>query len=488
MRRAGAVAAAAVLVGALGLPARAQPSAQAEGRDAYWAARHQALVARRLAPRAPEPVRSVATGDVGAAVEDVLQISRDLVDGPPPSQDDTETEPDIAVDPSNPSRLTAVFQQGRFPDGTAGAAAIGFSTSHDGGTTWTAGTLPNLTESFDGGPYDRATDPVVAFGPDGSVYANTLFFDADNGPNGVAVHRSDDGGLTWNDPVIVQSDGPAVFNDKNWIAVDTFAGSPYVGRIYVAWLRNGIQLKYSDDRGQTWSALKQVASIGNGAIPVVLPNGWVTVVWDGGLNVQATTSKDGGDGFGPPVVVSSLQATEPPDMRTGGLPSAAIDPLTGVLYAAWQDTRFRSDGLNDIVLSRSFDGGATWTPVTKVTPGQSGNQVDLFTPDVAAYDGLVYVTFRARLNRSAFTRRFVGMGFVLSTDGGASFGPPRRIGPLSDLNFAAVASGNLKFLGDYMGVAAIGTEAHPVWNRSAQAPDHPTGPHQTSWSATILAA
>jgi hypothetical protein len=113
--------------------------------------------------------------------------------------------------------------------------------------------------------------------------------------------------------------------------------------------------------------------------------------------------------------------------------------------------------------------------------------IDHFTPDVAAHDGFLYVTYRVRFNRSAFTKRFVRMALVISADDGATFGPQERIGPLSDNNYAARASGNLIFYGDYMGVAAIGTESHPVWNRSSQAPEHPTGSHQTSWGATILA-
>src|SRR5439155_15711304 len=157
----------------------------------------------------------------------------------------------------------------------------------------------------------------------------------------------------------------------------------------------------------------------------------------------------------------------PPDMRTGGLPSATVDPITGDLYACWQDTRFRSDGLNDIVLSRSTDGGARWTPVAKVTPGVSGDQLDHFTPDVAAYDHLVYVAYRMRLNQSSQTKRFVAEAFVLSGDDGATFGSETRVPPLSDNTFAAKATGDI-FYGDYMGIAAGPGEAHPIWDRASK--------------------
>jgi hypothetical protein len=48
-------------------------------------------------------------------------------------------------------------------------------------------------------------------------------------------------------------------------------------------------------------------------------------------------------------------------MRTGGLPAAAIDPVTGQMYVVWQDTRSNPSGLNDIVLSESSDGGTKWS-------------------------------------------------------------------------------------------------------------------------------
>jgi hypothetical protein len=123
--------------------------------------------------------------------------------------------------------------------------------------------------------------------------------------------------------------------------------------------------------------------------------------------------------------------------------------------------------------------------VATVTPGVSGDRVDRFTPDVAAYDHLVYVAYLIRVNRSAQTKRIVREGFVVSDADGTAFGPETRIVPASDNNFAAKATG-LIFYGDYLGIAAAPGEAHPIWDRASQAPNHPTGPHQTSWSATIL--
>src|SRR4029453_3673327 len=97
----------------------------------------------------------------------VQQISQDTLLGPPGSQDDTQAEPHIAVDPNDPEIVVAVFQQGRFIAG-GGSVGPGYATSQDGGRSWIAGDLPGLTVAV-GGIFERASDPAVAIGPDGSV-------------------------------------------------------------------------------------------------------------------------------------------------------------------------------------------------------------------------------------------------------------------------------------------------------------------------------
>src|SRR5918912_756144 len=78
--------------------------------------------------------------------------------------------------PANPDNVVAGYQEGRIDSG--GDATNGFATTFDGGKTWTYGELPGLT-TYPGqtGTFDRASDAVVAFGPDNTVYANSLVFD-----------------------------------------------------------------------------------------------------------------------------------------------------------------------------------------------------------------------------------------------------------------------------------------------------------------------
>jgi hypothetical protein len=424
----------------------------------------------------------------------VRQISADPFASPNGAEPDTEVEPDVAIDPNDPDVVVAVFQQGRF-DTSGGCVDPGFATSQDGGATWTTGSLPGLTVAV-GGPFDRASDPAVAIGADGAVYAQTLPFDVRDCRSGLAVQRSDDHGVSFNAPVLVQDDSScSVFNDKNWIAVDTFPGSPHHGRVYSAWDRidaagQPILTSHSDDGGQTWSAPVNVSGPffpgGIGVIPLVQPTGDLTLLYTtvgtSASEEVAQMSHDGGATFGGPVAIATLEGTDPPGMRTGaGLAGAAVDPVTGHLYAVWQDRRFRADGLNDVVLSVSADGGASWAPLRVVSESGPVGARDHFTPNVAAFGGTVLIVYGIRLHGGNRLR----MRYIVSPDGGATFAREGGLGHGGNLDFAATANG-VRFLGDYLGVTVSATAAHAVWCL----PSHPRGGsadpmHQVTFAATF---
>ena len=78
------------------------------------------------------------------------------------------------------------------------------------------------------GDYQRATDPWVTFGPDGTLHQLALSFNDVAPPfepkdfdHALLASRSTDGGLTWSDPIPVIRDLDAnVFNDKQSITAD----------------------------------------------------------------------------------------------------------------------------------------------------------------------------------------------------------------------------------------------------------------------------
>jgi hypothetical protein len=448
----------------------------------------------RLVFRDQHPARAVAAPDnaergLAFSATLVKQISRDKLPATNPIEPDTQVEPDIDVDPNNPQHVVAAVQNGRDPNG--GAQTIAYATSHDGGTTWVTKSLPGVTTQT-GGAYDRASDPAVAFGPDGSVYAVSLVFNTNNNSDGVAVSRSADGGVTWAQPVLAQSDNSGT-DDKEWITVDDFPSSPHFGRIYVVWDASSFSgqptyLRYSDDQGQTWSARVTVSSASAltiGARPVVQPNGNVTIVYEnfGAGTIVAQTSSNGGSTFSSAVTVAADRASDPTDERAGSdLPSVAVDPTTGAIDVVWGDTRFRSDGTMDAVLSRSTDGGSTWSAPVRTNQDSTTDGLTHMTPAVAAHGGSVYVTYRTRQKSGTSYSNLVGMAVIGSTDGGLTFGGEIPVGRRSDLTWAAQARG--KFLGDYMGLAASASAVHPVWCRAFQ-PQTAEQYHQTTWSASV---
>jgi hypothetical protein len=139
---------------------------------------------------------------------------------------DSEVEPYVDVNPTDPSNLIAVWQQDRWSNGGARGNVAG--VSHDGGASWSVVPFPDVT-TCPGGDFDRASDPWVSFGPDGTAYAMHLVTDAAPpagkpggfGDNGMMVQTSTDGGTTWSTPVLLASSAAGGdLHDKNSITAD----------------------------------------------------------------------------------------------------------------------------------------------------------------------------------------------------------------------------------------------------------------------------
>jgi hypothetical protein len=454
----------------------------------------QRMEARRVAHAAvaTSPLAGQAAGGFDK-ITNVQRASRDTLPAINGAEPDTQTEPDIAIDPNNPNVIVTTFQQGRYRDG--GSVDLGYAVSQDGGQTWATGDYPLLTIAV-GGPFDRASDAVVAFGGDGAVYLQSIAFNQNNPRSAITVQRSDDGGLTFGPPVLVVDDNDVnIFHDKNWIVVDNSAASPHRGRLYSVWSKfvttgdvthSPAIVSFSDDRGEHWSpqiAISALDADTEGVLPMVQRDGSLTVVYDQVIGTGdfeiSQTSRDGGLTWSAPVTVGEFLGSGVPGMRTGGLPAAAIDPSTGRMYVTWQDTRFNPDGLNNIVLSVSRDGGRTWSAPAQVDPRVAG--LDRFTPDVAAASGAVHVTYRTRAQNG--TASTVDQAYIASVDNGRTFGFEHTVGPASPVQWAALASGTQIFYGDYMGVAATPRFAALVWNVTARPPITGQQFHQTTWTA-----
>jgi hypothetical protein len=178
--------------------------------------------------------------------------------------------------------------------------------------------------------------------------------------------RTTDFGVTWSPARVI-----------NTSANPTMQNNQTIGNVIVVDARNGT----------LYNVFDQIFHTGNNAGGN--PNG------AHGFNVAIQKSTDAGNTWSDALLIAPLLTigvsdpnnvdprtdTPPAPLRTGDItPSPAIDPRTGDLYVVWQDSRF--SGQDEIAISTSGDGGATWsTPKRVSTPGHQS-----FTATVAVTD------------------------------------------------------------------------------------------------------
>jgi hypothetical protein len=399
----------------------------------------------------------------------LVQVSSDPYLNPE-CQHATQVEPDTF---SFGSTAVAAFQSGRCFDG--GASNIGFATTQDGGLTWTRGFLPSLTVHSDPpGPYDRASDPTVAYDAAHGVWMiSSLGLSVTTSGvirATVVASRSADGGLTWGASVVVSAAAGNNRYDKNWTACDNWLSSPFYGTCYTTWddVNAGARLfvSTSTDGGVTWSP--KTSPDGNptgfGGIPVARPDGTVIVPASnaGGTAIMAFRSTNGGATWTQARRIAPvIKHTVAGNLRVfASLSSADVD-ATGKVYVVWADCRFRPGcASNDLVMSTSSD-GLQWTSVVRIPIDPTTSSVDHFLPGLAvdpatsggpARLALTYYFYPDASCTETTCQLFVG--FVSSADGGATWTAPQTLaGPVSLTSLAETSLGRM--VGDYISTSFV---------------------------------
>ncbi len=383
----------------------------------------------------------------------------------PGSQHATEVEASAF---GSGSTIVSAFQVGRIFAG--GGSDIGFATTTDSGSTWTNGSLPGITVNANG-TFDAASDAVVAFDAAHRVWMISSL--AIGNVDQVIVNRSTDG-LQWDNPVIVSATPSA---DKNWIACDNTATSPYFGHCYMEWddpsNQNIIWMSTSSDGGLTWGPALATADLatGIGGQPVVQPGGQVIVPIEDvtGTQMLSFGSADGGATWKASTNISTITDHQvAANLRTSALPSAAID-AAGTVYVIWQDCRFRNGCTsNDLVMSTSTD-GAVWTTPARIPIDAASSTLDHFIPGLAIEPGtsggnahlaLTYYLY-ADANCDA-TNCALYSGFISSSDGGNTWTTPTTLaGPMTLAWLPNTFAGLM--VGDYASTAFAGGKAFPIF-------------------------
>jgi len=335
----------------------------------------------------------------------------------------------------------SVFESLLF--GSGGISLTGAAFSTNGGSSF------RDTGFINPGPNPvnlLAGDPVVNCSGPNKFFYSQIFQTGTLTPlhllAGVALSRSTDGGASWADPIAaVAKDSGSHFLDKPWSTVDPTNSS----RIFVTYTdfdlsgavcgfsktgapieRIAIELVSSLNAGTTWSTPVVLEEDCNtapafplvqGSQVIVDSRGRVYVAWlafpsgtaSAIRQLRIAQSTDNGASFAKFVPVSTVVAAGnghglgyiQGGIRNSEFPSLAVDrsgrQTDGYLYIAWNDGRnlrvqdFEAPtgryGYSDILVSRSNDGGKTWSSPNRVNNDPvalpNGRGVDHFQPGVA---------------------------------------------------------------------------------------------------------
>jgi Ca2+-binding RTX toxin-like protein len=186
------------------------------------------------------------TEGMPSAQEDVAQVGEGLVDQ---ALTLGGNEPHIAEDPTNTQNI-AVAQ----------FTSVALST--DGGATFPTTVNVPAPPGFN---YSFGGDPVLAYDSQGDLFFTFLARNNMTGSIDVFIQEIDHAtGTLLGASVNVSAQagfGSAgtANNDKQWIAIDRFAGSPFLDRLYMVWTDFGgpnvtVIASFSTDGGATWSA------------------------------------------------------------------------------------------------------------------------------------------------------------------------------------------------------------------------------------------
>ncbi len=227
------------------------------------------------------------------------------------------------------------------------------------------------------------------------------------------VARSTDGGRTWGATTSLIISGSTFFNDKNTITADP-TDARYV---YAVWDRLALagggpsMLARTTDAGATWEAAAviydpgpQSQTIGNQVVgaaqrdadqrlhahrfrreqhdgrvdpldPLDRPGRELVDPYQGGRSAGGRRARSGDE---LPIRDGSASA------------EIAVAP-NGQLLVVWQDARFSGGAVDGIALSRSTDGGLTWSAPAQVN---SARTVPAFTPSIHVRpDGTIGISY-----------------------------------------------------------------------------------------------
>jgi hypothetical protein len=418
----------------------------------------------------------VAASSVGLGQARLVNIPTDTTD---PSNS-ADTEPSIAVNPTNPNEVVVVSFSGNW-SATQNAPVW---KSSDGGLTWRP--VPQIPQPQAGlsGPGDQK----VAFDSSGRLHVAELGVNSSSANFDFIFRQTGtaDAALT---------PGASFGDDQPHLDVDLRTTGTCAGRLYSPWLNFGVAnsrstVANSIDRGVN---ITNVGAGNNSTFPnrtsriAIAPNGRVYLIYktrEGGgtaepnalenAHFRVMRSDDCGANWnalgGSGTSVHGAGAVQTFFTTQFGNPAGgrkvararssdawiAADPGDGDVYAAF--VRRDGSGFGQIFVARSTDQGVNWTS-TRVTDGTQHSAYPEIAVAANGAIGVLYIDFVDNGTVTQFRHHF-----ARSFDDGATWSDQI----LQSMDPAGLANASSGFLwGDYEGLTASGTTFYGVFTGQA---------------------
>ena len=350
---------------------------------------------------------------------------------------------------------------------SAGDGDYFFTTSDDGGQTWTDPLVVTDWERDSTSYYYFYYKPDLAVGPGGMIY--TIWYEYDyNNTDGsrykILLRISDDYGQNWGE--VTELDyGSSTFYFPN-LAVDGdnvyYCARKYDGSYY-------LNFKYSSDKGDTWSSGDNLKSFSTSSsayeITMDADNGNVVVGWEDASYTYYRVSSDGGESFGEEEQLATY--------RYGYDPMVALEGNS--IYFTYRDLDESGSYYNTMFI-RSTDLGDNWDDYVKVS-NNTDRSVGSY-PSIDCQDGLIYIAY---YQIDPATSQYA-VYLVFSDDHGVTWEPPVIISGEQDEEIiytsfpVGIAVGGQALFAWTFYLREDGINHYQIWSRVTRGTGYPEDP------------